>query len=133
MKPKKVLVTGGNGHVGNTLAKALSERGYDVRVTVRNPDEVRSAEIFAGYPIELYQADIRNEAAIAKAMHGVVACSKWPRSTTTTSRARAKASLQTTQRVVRRCCGRRALAASNVSYSRAASPLSDSVELRNSR
>jgi dihydroflavonol-4-reductase len=71
MKPKKVLVTGGNGHVGNTLAKALSERGYDVRVTVRNPDEVRSAEIFAGYPIELYQADIRNEAAIAKAVQGV--------------------------------------------------------------
>src|SRR5690606_25893707 len=46
-------------------------RGYDVRVTVRNPDEVRSAEIFAGYAIELYQADIRNEAAIAKAMQGV--------------------------------------------------------------
>lgn len=71
MKHKKVLVTGGNGHVGNTLAKALCERGYDVRVTVRNPDEVRSAGIFAGYPIEMHQADIRNEAAVAKAVKGV--------------------------------------------------------------
>ena len=71
MKPKKVLVTGGNGHVGNTLAKQLCDRGYDVRVTVRNPDEVKALGIFDGYPMELHQADIRDAAAVKKAMEGV--------------------------------------------------------------
>jgi dihydroflavonol-4-reductase len=71
VQDKKVLVTGGNGHVGNTLAKTLSERGYDVRVTVRNPDEVRSSGIFDGYEIELRRADITDEAAVRQAMEGV--------------------------------------------------------------
>jgi dihydroflavonol-4-reductase len=72
VKPNKVLVTGGNGHVGNTLAKTLCERGYDVRVTVRNPEEATSLGIFAGYAIEMCQADIRDEAAVSKALQGVL-------------------------------------------------------------
>lgn len=71
MKSEKVLVTGGNGHVGNTLAKKLHERGYDVRVTVRNPEEAEALGIFDDYPIEICQADIRDEAAMRKAMKGV--------------------------------------------------------------
>jgi dihydroflavonol-4-reductase len=71
MKHKKVLVTGGNGHVGNTLAKTLTERGYEVRVTVRSPDEVKSLGIFDGYDVELCQADIRDEQAVHKALAGV--------------------------------------------------------------
>ena len=71
MRHKQVLVTGGNGHVGNTLAKSLSERGYDVRVTVRNPSEVRSSGIFNGYDIDLRQADITDESAVRHAMEGV--------------------------------------------------------------
>lgn len=66
-----VLVTGGNGHVGNTLAKALCDKGYDVRVTVRNLAEVENNGIFDGYNVELYQADIRNETEVKKAMEGV--------------------------------------------------------------
>lgn len=66
-----VLVTGGNGHVGNTLAKALCDKGYDVRITVRNVAEVESNGIFDGYTVELYQADLRDEAAMKKAMEGV--------------------------------------------------------------
>ena len=66
-----VLVTGGNGHVGNTLAKQLCEKGYDVRVTVRNVEETEALGIFEGYPVEIHRADIRDEAALCKAMDGV--------------------------------------------------------------
>lgn len=71
MNGKKVLVTGGNGHLGNTLVKALCAKGYDVRVTVRQPDEVAAEGIFDGYDVELYQADIRDEKAMEKAMQGI--------------------------------------------------------------
>jgi len=65
-----VLVTGGNGHVGNTLAKRLCERGYTVRVTVRNVEETRDLGIFDGYPVEVHCADIRDEDALRAAMAG---------------------------------------------------------------
>lgn len=71
MTSKKVLVTGGNGHVGNTLVKALCDKGYEVRTTVRNIEEVKSNGIFDGYAAELYEADIRDENAVRKAMRGV--------------------------------------------------------------
>lgn len=71
VKPERVLVTGGNGHIGNTLAKALCERGYDVRVTVRQPEEARSMRIFEGFDVELRRADIRDEEAIGRALEGV--------------------------------------------------------------
>ncbi|RYE52755.1 MAG: NAD-dependent epimerase/dehydratase family protein, partial [Sphingobacteriales bacterium] len=66
-----VLVTGGNGHLGNTLIKALCDKGYEVRATVRNIANVKSSEIFHGYNVEFFEADIRNEEAVKKAMHGV--------------------------------------------------------------
>lgn len=68
---ERVLVTGGNGHLGNTLAKALCTKGYQVRVTVRDPDAVRSEGIFDGYDIQLHQADMRDAAAMETAMQGV--------------------------------------------------------------
>jgi dihydroflavonol-4-reductase len=66
-----VLVTGGNGHVGNTLAKHLCDRGYTVRVTVRNVEETEALGIFDGYPVEIHRADIRDEDALRQAMTGV--------------------------------------------------------------
>ena len=63
MKFNRLLVTGGNGHVGNTLAKKLCEKGYDVRVTVRDPDEAQAFGIFDGYPVQVHRADIRDAAA----------------------------------------------------------------------
>src|SRR5262249_11831054 len=71
VKPRKILVTGGNGHVGNTLAKRLHDKGYEVRVTVRNPDEAKAFGIFDGYSVEVHRADMRDEAAMRKAMDGV--------------------------------------------------------------
>jgi dihydroflavonol-4-reductase len=70
---RTVLVTGGNGHVGNTLAKLLCERGYRVRATVRDIEEVEAQGIFSGYPVELHRADIRDEAALRQAMVDVCA------------------------------------------------------------
>ena len=35
-RTKRVLVTGANGHVGSNLVKALLERGYCVRASVRD-------------------------------------------------------------------------------------------------
>lgn len=64
-------MTGGNGHVGNTLAKRLCERGYDVRVTVRNPEEAQSLGIFDGYDVEMHRADIRDDDAVRAALQGV--------------------------------------------------------------
>lgn len=71
MKAEKVLVTGGNGHLGNTLAKRLCDKGYEVRVTVRNPAEADALGIFDGYPVQVHQADIRDAAALKQAMDGV--------------------------------------------------------------
>jgi dihydroflavonol-4-reductase len=71
MKRKKVLVTGGNGHLGNTLAKELCNKGYNVRVTVRNAEDVKTSGIFDSYNVELHEADIRDENAVKKAMEGI--------------------------------------------------------------
>jgi dihydroflavonol-4-reductase len=71
VQPRKMLVTGGNGHVGNTLAKQLCNKGYEVRVTVRNPDEVRAFGIFDGYDVQVHRADMRDAAALRHAMDGV--------------------------------------------------------------
>ncbi|WNO11566.1 SDR family NAD(P)-dependent oxidoreductase [Teredinibacter sp. KSP-S5-2] len=71
MTATKVLVTGGNGHVGNSLVKALCERGYDVHVTVRNPEEVAEEGILDGYDVTMFKADIRDRDAIKAAMEGV--------------------------------------------------------------
>lgn len=68
---KCVLVTGGNGHLGNTLAKELCKEGYDVRVTVRDVGDVNKSGIFKGYNIQLFAADIRDKVALKKAMNGV--------------------------------------------------------------
>jgi dihydroflavonol-4-reductase len=71
VKPSKVLVTGGNGHVGNTLAKRLHDKGYEVRVTVRNPGEAEASGIFDGYAVRMCRADMRDAAAVREAMDGV--------------------------------------------------------------
>jgi dihydroflavonol-4-reductase len=71
VQPRKILVTGGNGHVGNTLAKRLHDKGYEVRVTVRNPDEAKAFGIFDGYGVQVHRADMRDATAVRKAMDGV--------------------------------------------------------------
>lgn len=62
------LVTGANGHLGNTLVRALLAQGYRVRAGVR--DISRTAP-FAGLDCERVYAPLLDEAALLKAMEGV--------------------------------------------------------------
>jgi dihydroflavonol-4-reductase len=57
----KALVTGANGHIGSNLVRALAERGYSVRATVRSlNDAARNAPLAALPNVELVELDIRN-------------------------------------------------------------------------
>lgn len=57
----KALVTGANGHIGSNLVRALVERGYGVRATVRSLDDTdRNAELAALPDVELVALDIRD-------------------------------------------------------------------------
>ncbi len=62
------LVTGANGHLGNTLVRALLEQGYRVRAGVRDIDD-RAA--FQGLDCELVYAELLDEEALFKALQGV--------------------------------------------------------------
>lgn len=57
----KALVTGANGHIGGNLVRALVERGYRVRATVRSLDDIgRNADLAALPDVELTALDIRD-------------------------------------------------------------------------
>jgi uncharacterized protein YbjT (DUF2867 family) len=50
---RRVLVTGANGHVGNNLVKALLERGYKVRASVRDAKDPAKTQLLPVGDIEL--------------------------------------------------------------------------------
>ena len=62
------LVTGANGHLGNTLVRALLERGERVRAGVRDLD---NHVPFVGLSCELVYAELQEKAAMLKALEGV--------------------------------------------------------------
>ncbi len=51
-----VIVTGGSGHVGNVLVRALLSKGYKVGVIDRDPKD----KALEGLDIVYYQGDIRD-------------------------------------------------------------------------
>jgi len=63
----KTLITGGNGFVGSALARKLVEEGEEVRVTIRRESNTKNLE---GLSVEKVYADIRDEAAISRAING---------------------------------------------------------------
>jgi len=65
------LVTGGAGFIGSHLVEALLQRGEQVRVLDHQIDRDRLVPPVTGGALELVAGDIRDEAAVRRATHGV--------------------------------------------------------------
>ncbi|WP_447903004.1 NAD-dependent epimerase/dehydratase family protein [Pseudomonas serbica] len=65
---KLAMVTGANGHLGNTLVRALLARGQQVRAGVRDP--TRSAAL-NGLDCQLVRAELQDFDSLRQAMQGV--------------------------------------------------------------
>jgi len=66
--PGRVLVTGATGFIGSRVAEVLALRdGWDVRAVVHNPG---NASRLARLPVEMVQADLRDDAAVQRIVQG---------------------------------------------------------------
>src|SRR5919202_2057258 len=63
----KVCVTGATGFVGAHVARALAERGDDVRVVYRNPDKL---DALKGVKYRKAKADVSDYRALRRALRG---------------------------------------------------------------
>ena len=62
---KRVLITGGTGFVGANLARALLERGYEVRILRRQSSDLRA---LAGINVEHVIGDVRDPSSLREAV-----------------------------------------------------------------
>lgn len=62
------LVTGANGHLGNTLVRALLAEGHTVRAGVR---DLNNTAPFKGLNCSMVYAELQDKAAMLKALEGV--------------------------------------------------------------
>ncbi|MDZ4867129.1 MAG: complex I NDUFA9 subunit family protein [Alphaproteobacteria bacterium] len=68
---KLVTVIGGSGFLGHQIVRRLARDGYRIRVTTRKPSHALSLQPLGNVgQIAIIKADIRNEAAIARAVEG---------------------------------------------------------------
>ena len=71
MASKLVTVFGGSGFLGRRIVEHLAAAGHDVRVGVRHPDRATFLRrLDADGRIELVQADVWDEATVARAVEG---------------------------------------------------------------
>ncbi len=70
-----VTVFGGSGFVGGQVVRALAKAGYRVRVAVRQPNLAYRMRMLGDVgQIEVFQANVRNPASVARALDGAEAC-----------------------------------------------------------
>ncbi|KAL8166097.1 hypothetical protein V2J09_007596 [Rumex salicifolius] len=74
--PEEYCVTGGTGLIASHLVKALLAKGYSVRATVRNPDDVEKVGFLwelegAKQRLKLFKADLMEESGFDDAIQGV--------------------------------------------------------------
>ncbi|RLM73766.1 hypothetical protein C2845_PM15G22990 [Panicum miliaceum] len=73
-KKKTACVTGGNGYIASALIKMLLEKGYAVKTTVRNPDDMEKNSHFGGLrelgPLTVLRADLDEEGSFDDAVAG---------------------------------------------------------------
>lgn len=62
------MVTGANGHLGNTLVRALLARGHHVRAGVRDPYQ---SEALNGLDCQQVRAELQDPASLRQALQGV--------------------------------------------------------------
>ncbi|KAL6651449.1 hypothetical protein ACP70R_010374 [Stipagrostis hirtigluma subsp. patula] len=71
---KTACVTGGNGYIASALIKMLLEKGYAVKTTVRNPDDMEKnshlKELQALGHLEVFSADLSEEGSFDDAVAG---------------------------------------------------------------
>ncbi|KAL6651451.1 hypothetical protein ACP70R_010376 [Stipagrostis hirtigluma subsp. patula] len=69
---KTACVTGGNGYIASALIKMLLEKGYTVKTTVRNPDDMAKnshlKELQALGPLEVLRADLDDDGSFDQAV-----------------------------------------------------------------
>jgi dihydroflavonol-4-reductase len=68
---KHVLVTGSNGHVGYNLVKELLGHGYEVRASVRDPEDTAKTKHLRDLGVHLVRADVMQPETLRGAMEGV--------------------------------------------------------------
>lgn len=69
--PQLVTVFGGSGFIGRYVVRRLARAGHRVRVAIRRPDEGLFLKPFGGVgQIDLMQANIRDDASVARAVAG---------------------------------------------------------------
>ncbi|EES11482.1 hypothetical protein BDA96_06G248700 [Sorghum bicolor] len=71
---KTACVTGGSGYIGSALIKLLLEKGYAVKTTVRNPDDMEKNSHLKDLqklgPLTVFRADMDEEGSFDDAVAG---------------------------------------------------------------
>jgi uncharacterized protein YbjT (DUF2867 family) len=68
-KNRLILVTGATGHQGGASLRHLRERGFPVRVLVRNPDDPK-ARALLGHGAEVARGDLEDQDSLVRALDG---------------------------------------------------------------
>ncbi len=64
----KILITGANGFIGHHLVRVFLEKGYEIRVLVRENSDL---SLLKKFDIEYFYGDIRDTKSLKKALDGV--------------------------------------------------------------